>query len=170
VPRKNATERQREYRMRARQRKAMGLPPHLTPEEKEARREAKWGIAVGPITRQWCLEQLRSFALEPTKGTPTAIQALKVLLEELPKTSFADTATPKTVKNHVILQRPSEKALDRMLEERLQTGPFPRPPLAEPQHNDGVSDEKIEEVRRAMETATPRDPDDEWDESEDDEP
>ena len=148
--RKSNAERQREFRHRRKERLATSLAETRPPEDAELLAELgehrpgataaskgdrpgkKPGSVVrGEITREWVLDQLRLFAIEPARGTTPAIQALKVLLAEIPKgNALSATEAPQVVKNVVRVQRPSDSALERMLRERAEQlgAEFPEAP------------------------------------------
>lgn len=86
------------------------------------------------ITREWVLDQLRAFALDPSRGTPAAVQALKVLLAEIPKGSAMKPEDDiSVVRNTVRIQGPSKAAIDLMVEQRAAAlGITLPPPLPKP--------------------------------------
>lgn len=64
------------------------------------------------ITREWVLDQLRLFALDPPRGTPAAVAALKALLAEIPKGSAMKPEDGVgEVRNTVVVTRAASSAV-----------------------------------------------------------
>lgn len=110
VLRKTAAERQRDFRARMRDRQAAGLPPVATTLEKRAEAErrslertARVQAEINKgLTREWVMDQLRHFVLNPADATPAGVQAAKVLLDTLPRTPGADPlASDASVSNTI---------------------------------------------------------------------
>ena len=100
------------------------LPGADAPNKDDQPRKGPKGVSFvrGEITREWVLDQLRLFAVDPARGTPAAVQALKVLLQEIPKGDKPLSASeqPVIVKNVVRVVRPNDKTLEHMINERAE--------------------------------------------------
>ena len=99
-------ERQKRFRERVKERVSLGLPPVMASLERRAQQDRKDREKAHAeqtelnknLTREWVLDQLRHFILHPSEATPAGVQAAKVLLEALPRTTgkdpLASDATP----------------------------------------------------------------------------
>ena len=135
---KTNAERQHDFRLRRKERLAARVAATRPPEEAELLQQllarlpgatasegggsgigtaARGAAASTELTRAWVLDQLRIFALEPARGTPAAIQALKVLLQEIPRGNSLSSVEHQGVRNEVRYARPEAEEEDEAEDE-----------------------------------------------------
>jgi hypothetical protein len=140
--RKSNAERQRDFRERRAAKRSAAIEE--TAKLKRSPEEEEWLQAIGDhlpgadasdkgdrpkgnsfvrteITREWVLDQLRLFAIDPQRGTPAAVQALKVLLQEIPKgNSMGPAEAPVIIKNTVRVLKPSEGLIELRVKDKMR--------------------------------------------------